>query len=116
MGVKKQPKHLIQLLEKTLYSKELKGIHEFDSNQVPCLDSESGEPPNCWALPVVTLTAIAVAIPHISHQAVEKLKYSVHEALMYIRVVENNLVDRSQYVRGSGAAKIRSFAKYGVHK
>ncbi|KAK1378251.1 Transmembrane protein [Heracleum sosnowskyi] len=102
MGVKNQPKHLIQLLEKSLYSKELKGVNEFDSNQVPCLDLE--EPPNSWALPVVTLTAIAVAIPNISHQAVKRLKYSVHEALVYIRVVENNLVDPKKDKKNSREA------------
>uniref|UniRef100_A0A162AHZ2 Uncharacterized protein n=2 Tax=Daucus carota subsp. sativus TaxID=79200 RepID=A0A162AHZ2_DAUCS len=102
MGVKEQPKHLIQFLEKSLYSKELKGVKEFDSDQVPCLDSQ--DPPNSWALPVVTLTAVAVAIPNIGHQAVQKLKYSVHEALMYIRVVENNLVDPKRDLKNSREA------------
>ncbi|KAL8103204.1 uncharacterized protein LOC141677647 [Apium graveolens] len=102
MGVRKQPKHLIQLLEKSMYSRELKGVYEFDSNKVPSLDSE--DPPNCWALPVVTLTAIAVATPNISHQTVKKLKYSVHEALVYIRVVENNLVDPKKDLKNSREA------------
>ncbi|KAL1805943.1 hypothetical protein ACET3Z_029011 [Daucus carota] len=102
MGVKKQPKYLIQFLEKSLYSKELKGVKEFDSDQVPCLDAE--DPPNSWALPIVTLTAVAVAIPNIGHQAVKKLKYSVHEALMYIRVVENNLVDPKRDIKNSREA------------
>lgn len=62
-GVKNQPKLLIQLQEKSPISKELKGVSEFDSKQVPSLDSR--EPPNSWALPVVTLTSIAVALPNI---------------------------------------------------
>lgn len=102
MGVKKQPKHLIQLLEKSMYSKELRGVDEFDRKQVPCLDSK--EPPNSWALPVVTLTSIAVALPNISHQAVKMLKYSVIEGLMYVRVVENNLVDAKIDLKNSREA------------
>lgn len=91
MGEKKKPKQLIQLLEKSNYSQELKGVSEFDSHLVPSLDSE--EPPNCWALPVVTLTSIAAALPNIDHHAVKQLIRSVHEGLVYVRVIENNLSD-----------------------
>ncbi|XP_050229447.1 uncharacterized protein LOC126678596 [Mercurialis annua] len=86
-GRKKQPKHLIQLLEKS--SDGLQGIQEFDSDLVESLDSE--EPPNCWALPVVTLTAIALAIPNISCGLKQQLKSSVHEGLILVKRIEKNM-------------------------
>lgn len=89
MGQKKQPKHAIQLLEKLNSSKEFEGVIQFDSDLVHSLDSE--EPPNCWALPVVTLTSIAVALPNVDHKLIKQLIHSVHEALTYIKFVEDNL-------------------------
>ncbi|XP_047942876.1 uncharacterized protein LOC125189664 [Salvia hispanica] len=52
VGETKQPKNLIQLLNK---SSSFSGVGRFDSSQVSSLHSQ--EPPNCWTLPVVTLTA-----------------------------------------------------------
>ncbi|XP_021901868.1 uncharacterized protein LOC110817574 [Carica papaya] len=89
MGKRKQPKHLIKLLEKAAFSNGFQGIKEFDSDEVPSLDSE--EPPNCWALPVVTLTSIAVALPDINPYLKKQLLLGVNEGLTYIRLVEKNL-------------------------
>ncbi|KDP39857.1 hypothetical protein JCGZ_03388 [Jatropha curcas] len=86
-GKKKQPRHLIELLEKS--SEGLHGVSEFDSNLVHSLDSE--EPKNCWSLPVVTLTAIATAIPNINNNIRKQLKRSVHEGLIYVKHIEDNL-------------------------
>ncbi|WCJ25940.1 hypothetical protein M5689_007792 [Euphorbia peplus] len=86
-GTKKQPKHLILLLEKS--SRRLQGVREFDSDLVHSLDSE--EPPNSWSLPVVTLTAIAIAIPNISKSLRKQLIQSVHEGLIYVKHIEDNL-------------------------
>ncbi|XP_021648101.2 uncharacterized protein LOC110640879 isoform X2 [Hevea brasiliensis] len=86
-GKKKQPKHLIELLEKS--SSALHGVREFDSDLVLSLANE--EPPHCWALPVVTLTAIAVAVPNTSSCLRKQLMRSVHEGLMYVKLIEDNL-------------------------
>ncbi|KAG5228541.1 Transmembrane protein [Salix suchowensis] len=64
-GERKQPKHFTELLEKSTFADGFKGVREFDSDLVLSLGCE---PPNCWALPVVTLTAIAVALPNVSAQ------------------------------------------------
>ncbi|KAL0395278.1 UNVERIFIED_CONTAM: hypothetical protein Slati_4494000 [Sesamum latifolium] len=89
MGRKKQPRYLIQLLEKLNPSRGFEGVQKFDSKQVPSLDFE--EPPNSWALPVVTLTSIAVAISKSDFRPVKELIKCVNEGLKYIRVIENNL-------------------------
>lgn len=91
-GKKKQPKHLIELLEKS--SSGLHGVKDFDTDLVPSLDNE--EPQNCWALPVVTLTAIALAIPNTNSFLRKQLMRSVHEGLMYVKLVEDNLDAESE--------------------
>lgn len=89
MGRKKQPIHLIQLLEKLNPSRGFEGVHKFDSKQVPSLDS--AEPPTSWALPVVTLTSIAIATSNGNFHPTKELMKCVREGLKYIRVIENNL-------------------------
>lgn len=88
-GKKLEPKYIMKLLEKSTLSQGFKGVANFDSEQVPSLDME--EPPNCWALPVVTLTSIALALPNISSSSIEELISGVHEGLMYINFIENYL-------------------------
>ncbi|XP_057808829.1 uncharacterized protein LOC131023299 [Salvia miltiorrhiza] len=86
-GKGKQPKSLINLVSKSV---DLKGLGLFDSNQVPSLHSQ--EPPNCWSLPVVTLTSIALAIPHAAEKKKEGLLNSVREGLSLAKLVEKTLV------------------------
>ncbi|KAM3001074.1 hypothetical protein FF2_037407 [Malus domestica] len=88
-GTKEEPKHLIKLLGKSTASQGFKGVAEFDSDQVPSLQCE--EPPNCWALPVVTLTSIALALPNIGSGSIENLIDGVHEGLMYMNAIEKQL-------------------------
>ncbi|XP_059659042.1 uncharacterized protein LOC132305416 [Cornus florida] len=78
------------------------GVAKFDSNQVPPLASE--EPPNCWSLPVVTLTSIAIALPNNENHKVSWLLRSVREGLLYV-----NLVEKILDVKGD-LANIRSAA------
>ncbi|KAL0736725.1 hypothetical protein Bca4012_012935 [Brassica carinata] len=80
-GRKKQPLNLIELLEATTTkSKGFEGIKEFDSNEVASL-APSGEPPNCWALPLVTMTTIALALHDVKPCSIQKLLNAVNEAL-----------------------------------
>ncbi|CAN4077956.1 unnamed protein product [Withania somnifera] len=104
IGRKEQPKHLIQLLEKVKSSPGFRGVHEFDHAQIPSLHSE--EPPNCWALPIVTLTSIAIALPDMDSHSIKELIRSAYEGLMYIKVVEENLDDIKDLVYLSKAAAL----------
>lgn len=88
-GKKREPKYIVKLLEKSTFSQGFKGVADFDSEKVPCLDL--AEPPNSWALPVVTLTSIALALPNISSCSIKELIGGVHEGIMYINFIENFL-------------------------
>ncbi|CAN4077955.1 unnamed protein product [Withania somnifera] len=104
MGKKEQPKHLIKLLEKVKSSPGFKGVHEFDQTQIPSLDLE--EPPNCWALPIVTLTSIAIALPDIDFHSIKEKMCSHFIFKMYIKVVEENLDDSKDLVYIRNAAEL----------
>ncbi|PSS24002.1 NADH-ubiquinone oxidoreductase [Actinidia chinensis var. chinensis] len=86
MGKKQQPKNLVELLQKSLC---FKCLAEFDSDQVLSLDSQ--EPPNCWALPVVTLASITIALLKTKKNKVDRLVRSVSEGLLYVSLVEKNM-------------------------
>lgn len=101
-GEKRRPKYLIKLLE--MSTRGFMGVGKFDSNQVPSLGSE--EPPNCWALPVVTLTSIAVAIPNISPRLIKELILSVNEGLMYVRTIESDLDAKGDLINIRKAAEV----------
>lgn len=77
-GKKQQPHNLLNLLKQSFF---YRGAIEFDSPRVLSLLSE--EPPNCWTLPVMTLTSIVVALPNIANQHVDELVSSVDEGLQY---------------------------------
>ncbi|GFZ01173.1 hypothetical protein Acr_14g0008080 [Actinidia rufa] len=101
MGKKKHPKYFIELLKNFT---GIKGIAAFDSDHVPALFSE--EPPNCWALPVVTLTTIAIALPNIKNHMVHQLLSGVREGLNYVALVEKNLDKGRNLVSIRNAADI----------
>ncbi|CAI0418166.1 unnamed protein product [Linum tenue] len=88
-GEKKQPKHLTDLLKKATFAEGFKGVREFDCDQVCILDCE--EPPQPWSLPIVTLTAIAISLPNISSCSIKQLLCSVHEGLVYVKLIEEHL-------------------------
>ncbi|KAK2631458.1 hypothetical protein EUGRSUZ_L02879, partial [Eucalyptus grandis] len=103
MGKNKQPKHLVQLFEETdPYG--FPGVMDFDSDAVPPLDSV--EPPNNWALPIATLTSIAVTIPDIDPSARKRLLRGVREALMYVKIVEERLCAKQELMNAQKAASI----------
>ncbi|MFS8004056.1 hypothetical protein Hanom_Chr13g01221171 [Helianthus anomalus] len=97
IGEKQQPKNLIKLLERSSFLSSFNGVHDFDSNKVPSLGC--GEPPNCWALPIVTLTSIAVAIPNIDKQLKDQLISSVDEGLKYVKEIENYLAEKAKELK-----------------
>ncbi|KAL0341510.1 UNVERIFIED_CONTAM: hypothetical protein Scaly_1813600 [Sesamum calycinum] len=102
MGKKHQPKDLIRLLEKF---NDFSGVRGFDSSQVPGLHSQ--EPPNCWSLPLVTLTSIAISLPNIAnnHKSIELLS-SVIEGLSLVKRIEKTLDENGELVNIRNAADL----------
>ncbi|CAA2961750.1 Hypothetical predicted protein [Olea europaea subsp. europaea] len=100
-GKRQQPKNLIKLLSK---SNNFNGVREFDSNHVPSLHSQ--EPSNCWSLPVVTLTCIAIALPNIPSYRGNQLLRSVGEGLSLLKVIEKALYRNGALVNIRNAADI----------
>ncbi|KAL6008181.1 hypothetical protein ACLOJK_033687 [Asimina triloba] len=88
-GRKNQLTHIRDLLKKSTVSEGFKGVTEFDSDQMPSVLLE--EPPNCWALPLVTLSSIAIAIPITDGARIKPLLLGVNEGLKYVRLVERKL-------------------------
>ncbi|KAJ0788937.1 hypothetical protein HanPI659440_Chr05g0197711 [Helianthus annuus] len=79
-GEKKHPENLMKLItEKS--TKGFEGVRKYDKN----------DHQDCWSLPVVTLTTIAVTLPNIEKVEVKSLLKSVREGLKYVTLVEKNL-------------------------
>ncbi|KAL9326706.1 hypothetical protein ACSQ67_007351 [Phaseolus vulgaris] len=105
VGEKKEPKLLIELLEKKCSLLQgFKGVRTFDSEQVRSL--HCGEAAYSWSLPLVTLGSIAVALPHISRDSVKKLISTVNEALPFVKFIENNLDKERELYKLRSAAEI----------
>lgn len=92
MGEKETPQNLIKLLDQLDSSSSFTGVQDFDSDKVPPLSPI--EPPNCWALPIVTLTSIAIAIPNIDEKLIEQLVCGVDEGLKYVNEIENHVDEK----------------------
>ncbi|KAK6123214.1 hypothetical protein DH2020_043038 [Rehmannia glutinosa] len=86
IGKKKQSDNLIELLKKSV---NFNGVREFDSNEIRSLHSQ--EPPNCWSLPVVTLTSIAISLPDITDDKSNRLLSAVSEGLYFAKLIEKSL-------------------------
>lgn len=114
-GRKKQPLNLIKLLEATTpISQGFEGIQDFDSDEVASL--ASGEPPNSWALPLVTLTSIVVALPNINPNSLKKLVKAVKEALVYVQKFEDVLDIGGELANSRKAAEVVWLGVYLYHK
>ncbi|KAG8378776.1 hypothetical protein BUALT_Bualt07G0020200 [Buddleja alternifolia] len=101
-GRRKKPKNLVRLLH---MSRNFDGVIKFDDNkEVPSLHSQ--EPPNCWSLPVVTLTSIAVALPNIAKHKFSELLSGVREGLYFVKLIEKS-VDGMENLRASEMQQMR---------
>nr|GEV18107.1 hypothetical protein CTI12_AA135620 [Tanacetum cinerariifolium] len=98
---KQQPKNLLKLLEK---SKGFEGVEKFNSHHV--LPLVSIQHPDCWSLPLVSLTTIAISLPNIQNDMVDSLLKSVSEGLVYVMLVEESLNATHEYVSVQKAAKM----------
>ncbi|GFQ07854.1 hypothetical protein PHJA_002929400 [Phtheirospermum japonicum] len=92
MGKKKQSKNLIKLLQKSV---NFNGVREFDS-----------EPPNCWSLPVVTLTSIAISLPNITHHKSDELLTAASEGIYFAKLLEKTLDSNGNLERIRDAADV----------
>ncbi|XP_076909508.1 uncharacterized protein LOC143566787 [Bidens hawaiensis] len=100
-GEKSQPNNLMKLILERSYG--FQGVKCFDhiDHDVP----SKVEYQDCWSLPVVTLTAIAVSLPKIEKKEVDSLLKSVREGLVYVTLVEENLNATHDYVTIQQAAE-----------
>ncbi|XP_071704039.1 uncharacterized protein [Rutidosis leptorrhynchoides] len=76
---KKEPRNLMKLLNK---STNFNGVVEFDNDQVPLLHGDNVH--NCWSLVLVTLTAVAIALPNVVNTGVMELLAGIREGLKFI--------------------------------
>ncbi|GJX02814.1 hypothetical protein Tco_0188730 [Tanacetum coccineum] len=83
---KQQPKNLMKLLQKSI---RFEGVENFGCHHVPPLLST--EYPDCWRLPLISLTTIAISLPNIRNDIVDSLLRSVSEGLLYVSLVEESL-------------------------
>nr|GMC84746.1 uncharacterized protein LOC109189816 [Ipomoea batatas] len=88
------------------------GVREFDSNRVSSLLYD--ELSNCWALPIVTLTSIAITLPNIESQHVDWLVSSVDEGLHYVRLID--ALDEKHYLKGIKSAADVVWVGVELHK
>ncbi|GJU58654.1 hypothetical protein Tco_1236420 [Tanacetum coccineum] len=85
-------------------SKGFKGVAKYDSLHVPPLSTEQYL--DCWSLPLITLTAIAISLPKIQNDIVDRLLRSVSDGLTYVTLVEESLNATDDYARVQKAAKV----------
>ncbi|KAK1304443.1 hypothetical protein QJS10_CPB11g00372 [Acorus calamus] len=91
----KKKTHFIQFLEKHFTTSQgFGGVREFNFKSRYIQGIVSEEPPNCWALPLVTLASIAVTLPTTNRGLVKSLLRGVGEGLKYVRLIEKQLDDR----------------------
>ncbi|XP_022858037.1 uncharacterized protein LOC111378965 [Olea europaea var. sylvestris] len=89
IGKKRQPKNLETLLNKVDNFSSWTEMYDYEE---PSLHSQ--EPPNCWSLQLVILTAIAIALPNVPIQSTSRLLTSVNEGLVYVKLIEK-ILDRN---------------------
>ncbi|XP_011072150.1 uncharacterized protein LOC105157439 [Sesamum indicum] len=91
-GKKKIPKNLIKLLQRSV---NFNGVREFDRGEIESLHTR--DLPNCWSLPVVTLTSIAISLPNIkNHKAKQLLVRAVSEGLFFVKLIEKTLYSNGE--------------------
>ncbi|MQM05769.1 hypothetical protein Taro_038587 [Colocasia esculenta] len=91
-GKKKRPKYLQSLIQERIESgRGFVWVGHIDRDEVSRLAPESRDPEHCWALPVVTLASIAVALPGVQQNSLKQLLSGVGEGLRYVRQIEKNL-------------------------
>ncbi|XP_071702914.1 uncharacterized protein [Rutidosis leptorrhynchoides] len=97
---KKQPNNLKMLINE---SSGFGGVGNYDNHHIPSLLTT--EYRSSWSLSLVTLTTIAISIPYIQKNKVDRLLRGVSEGLAYVALVEENLNATDDYVSIKKAAR-----------
>ncbi|PWA27172.1 hypothetical protein CTI12_AA627870 [Artemisia annua] len=100
-GEKQQSKNLMKLLEE---SSGFEGVGKYKNHRIPSLPDE--EYLNSWSLTVISLTAIAISLPKLQNDIIDRLLSSVSEGLIYVTLVEESLNATDKYVSTQKAAKV----------
>ncbi|KAL4591687.1 hypothetical protein LXL04_004657 [Taraxacum kok-saghyz] len=95
-----EPYNLMKFLEGCI---GFGGVEKFDIYHVHPLLLE--ELVNCWGLPLVTLTTIAISLPNIQKNKVDSLMAGVSEGLVYVTLVEETINATDDHVRNQKAAQ-----------
>ncbi|KAL0319822.1 UNVERIFIED_CONTAM: hypothetical protein Sradi_5243700 [Sesamum radiatum] len=75
--------------------------------------STLSRPPNCWALPIVILTSIAISLPNIANGKAAQLISSVSEGLSLVKLIENTLYeDKLVNIRNAAQISWNEIALY----
>ncbi|XP_076953832.1 uncharacterized protein LOC143628034 [Bidens hawaiensis] len=98
---KHQPNYLMNLLEEC---SGFEGVGQYDMRHVPSLTGKKFV--DCWSLPVVTLTTMAISLPNIQKNKVDRLLRSVSEGLTYVKHVEETLNCTDEYAIIQKAARL----------
>ncbi|GJS15264.1 hypothetical protein Tco_0409736 [Tanacetum coccineum] len=98
---KQQPCNLVKLLSE---SKGFEGVGKYDSLHVPPLFEE--EYLDCWSLPLVTLTSIAITLPKIQNHIVHRIQKAAEILWLKVEVYHewlgNNLKNHASEVNTAG--------------
>ncbi|XP_076917880.1 uncharacterized protein LOC143578100 [Bidens hawaiensis] len=97
---KQQPNNLMRLLEE---SSGFEGVGKYDVPQILPITEEKYV--DCWSLSIVTLKTIAISLPSIQNNMVDRLLRSVSEGLTYVTHVEETLNSSDEYAIIQKAAR-----------
>ncbi|KAL3637919.1 hypothetical protein CASFOL_018367 [Castilleja foliolosa] len=100
-GKKKKSKNIIKLLQKSV---NFDGVLEFDNSEIERLNPR--EPTNCWSLPIVTLTSIAISLPNITDVKSNQLLSCVSEGLYFVSLIEKTMDSNGELVSIRKAADV----------
>nr|XP_043616696.1 uncharacterized protein LOC122588608 [Erigeron canadensis] len=100
---KAEKQHLTDLMKLLEGSSGFEGVRMYEMHQVP--PSHANEYTDCWSLTVITLTTLAISLPNIQKDIVDKFLSSVSEGLAYVTLVEERLNSTDDYVNLQKASK-----------
>ena len=92
---KKKPLAVLELIEKhSTYRQGFTEVGMFDSGSLSFPDIPV-QPPNSWALPIVTLAAIAAALRADNEKLVQSLLLAVEQGLRYVSFIESTWIRKA---------------------
>ncbi|PWA35804.1 hypothetical protein CTI12_AA606100 [Artemisia annua] len=102
----KKPEQTPQNEDLSQYIVKLQDDMEPAGRTLKGISKSMNQYPDCWSLPLVSLTTIAISLPNIQNDTVDSLLRSVSEGLLYVSHVEESLNATHECVSIQKAAKI----------